>query len=176
MDTSKQPLRLFYALWPDDATRTALMDMQARIQGRKTRYQNFHLTLAFLGQQPAGLLPALKKILADLSHAQISLVLDRLGYFTKNRIAWAGMHDVPEALIALQRDLAHKLAQNNIAYDDRSGFWPHFTLAREAAPPEDLPFTPIEWRADKVTLVKSTTEPEGVVYRVIATRHLDDAF
>jgi len=176
MDARKQPLRLFYALWPDDVTRTALMDMQARIQGRKTRYQNFHLTLAFLGQQPAGLLPALEKILADLSPTPISLVLDRLGYFTKNRIAWVGMHDVPAVLIALQRDLAQKLVQNNIAYDGRSGFWPHVTLGRDAVPPEDLPFEPIEWRADKVTLVESTTAPEGVVYRVIATRHLDDAF
>ncbi len=168
MDASKQSLRLFYALWPDDATREALMHMQARMHGRKTRYENFHLTLAFLGQQPADLLPAMRKILADIRPAQISLVLDRIGYFTQSRIAWAGMHETPAALIALQRDLVQGLAQNNIACNGRSAFRPHVTLARDAAPPEDLPFEPVVWRADHVVLVESTTDREGVIYRVIA--------
>src|SRR6476661_5320556 len=98
-------VRLFYALWPDDATRTALLHLQTRLQGRKTPYDKLHVTLAFLGSQPVSVLPTLHDILADLPASPLTLTLDRLSYFTKNRIAWAGMHDVPETLLLLQRAL-----------------------------------------------------------------------
>jgi 2'-5' RNA ligase len=172
VDDTGKSLRLFYALWPDDATREALMRLQAPLHGRKTHYRNLHMTLAFLGQQSADVLPALKKILDDLPRAQISLVVDRIGYFTQNRIAWAGTHDVPAALVALQRDLAQRLAQNNIVFDDRSNFRPHVTLARDTAPPEELPFEPFVWNVDHVALVESVTDRDGVVYRVIGLRQL----
>lgn len=164
-----QSKRLFYALWPDDATRTALMALQAHVQGRKTAYQNLHLTLAFLGQQPASLLPALTTILARLPSMPLQLTLDRVGYFTQKRIAWAGMHAVPEGLLALQRALVQELQQHCIAWDGRVGFRPHVTLARDAASLADFAFDPIAWRADHVALVESVTNPEGAVYRVLAS-------
>ena len=170
-----QPLRLFYALWPDDAVRAALMDIQAPMHGRKTPYRNLHITLAFLGQQPAGMLPALKKILAELPRTAPPLVLDRVGYFTNNRIAWAGMHGTPDALIALQRDLTHRLRQNQIDFKDAAEFRPHVTLARDAAPPECLPFEPICWQADHVALVESVTQQDGVSYRVLASATMHDS-
>jgi 2'-5' RNA ligase len=169
-------LRLFYALWPDDATRAALMQLQAPIHGRKTRYENIHLTLAFLGQQSADLLPMLKKILTRLPQTPLSFVFDRAGYFTRNRVAWAGMHQIPDPLIALHDNLTQELRQNNVEFDSRSAFRPHVTLARDATQPEDLPFEPVIWQADQVALVQSVTQPEGVLYSVIASRSLKEKF
>jgi 2'-5' RNA ligase len=174
MDTgTPKTLRLFYALWPDDATRAALMRVQAPMHGRKTRYENLHLTLPFLGQQSADLLPTLKMVLADVPPTKLSLVLDRAGYFTQNRVAWAGMHETPAELIALYRHLTQELMRHHVSFNGRSNFRPHVTLARDAEPPEDLPFDPIVWQADHVALVGSVTEPEGVVYRVLASRWLE---
>lgn len=167
-------MRLFYALWPDDATRTKLMQLQASMHGRMTRYENLHITLAFLGQQPAGSLPALKEVLARLPRTAMTLTIDRLGYFTKNRIAWVGMHDAPADLFTVQRTLAQALAQQNVSFDNRPDFKPHITLVRDAAPPPDIVFTPITWRANQAVLVQSLTQPNGSGYRVLASRSLDE--
>lgn len=166
-------LRLFFALWPDDATRSALLRLQAMMQGQLTRYENLHVTLAFLGQQPAALLPDLKQILERLPRADITLTLDRIGYFTRKRIAWAGTHDVPENLLRLHQQLANALAALGLPPDTREDFKPHVTLARDAAPPSDTAFTPIVWHVNRIALVKSETLSTGVCYKVLASRPID---
>lgn len=166
-------LRLFFALWPDDATRAALMRLQATMQGQLTRYENLHATLAFLGQQPAALLPDLKQVLERLPRADITLTLDRIGYFTRKRIAWAGTHEAPENLLTLQQQLANALAALGLATDVREEFKPHVTLARDAAPPPDTAFTPIVWHVGRIALVKSETLSSGVCYEVLASRPID---
>lgn len=169
-----EPLRLFFALWPDDATRAALMQLQAPIRGRITPYEHLHLTLAFLGQQPVSLLPTLKDTLLHLQAPAADLVLDRVGYFVRNRIAWAGMHETPRALQHLYRALAEALINQGIAFDSYSPFTPHVTLVRDALPPPDLAFAPIRWHANRVVLVRSDTRVEGNHYEVIASRSLDE--
>lgn len=167
-------LRLFFALWPDDSTRNALRALQGSMQGRLTSYTNLHVTLAFLGQQTATLLPALKEVLARLPRTEIMLTLDRVGYFPRNRIAWAGMHEVPQALLDLHRSLIDALAGHEVQCGDQHSYTPHVTLARDATLPPDLIFTPIQWRARHVALVQSDTRQEGVHYEVLALRALDE--
>jgi len=179
MKTRQQPqasgtMRLFYALWPDDAVRASFMRLQTVFKGRHTAYANLHLTLAFLGQQPAHLLPTLQTILSQLPGKSIPLVIDRAGYFRKQRIAWAGMHAAPDALQDLQSALTASLQRHGIAFDAHPTFKPHVTLARNGAPPEDQPFEPIHWRACQVALVRSSNGAEGVRYQLLASRLLDD--
>lgn len=175
MNTSKtESLRLFFALWPDDTTRTALMQLQAPLRGRLISYDNLHLTLAFLGQQPATLLPDLKEMLVHLTSMTATLTLDRLGYFTRNRIAWAGTHQAPDTLLQLAQELTQALARLGIRLNGPHGFKPHITLARDASLPPDIVFDPIIWRADRVALVQSTTAAEGSIYQVLASRSLDE--
>jgi 2'-5' RNA ligase len=172
--TAKDRMRLFYALWPDDATRTGFVQVQTNFHGRLTRYENLHITLAFLGDQPASLVPDLKDILEHLSKSALTLTLDRLGYFVKNRIAWVGMHSPPEALFTLQSELAQALLRKGVTFDNRATFKPHVTLARDATPPPDMAFTPITWQANQIALVQSKTQPDGVAYRVLASRSLEE--
>lgn len=167
-------LRLFYALWPDQATRSALVRLQSGVPGRLTAPDNLHLTLAFLGMQSSQLLPQLKRILSQLASPTMELVLDRLGFFPKHSIAWAGMHQVPEPLNALQKALTAALLQHQISFDQQSRFQPHITLARAAQLPADTRCTPIIWRADHIALVQSTTFADGPQYRVLAARRLRD--
>ncbi|WP_292936513.1 RNA 2',3'-cyclic phosphodiesterase [Noviherbaspirillum sp.] len=170
-----ESLRLFFALWPDDATRTALMQLQTSLRGRLIPYLNIHLTLAFLGQQPVTILPAAKKIITHLRAPSSTLILDRVGYFPRNRVAWVGTHTTPDALISLSQELALALKEHDISCDMRQPFKPHITLARDASPPPDFAFTPIEWHASQIALVQSVTRPEGSVYEVLASRSLDEA-
>lgn len=164
--------RLFYALWPDDATRAALASLQQITSGKQTRYQNLHITLAFLGKQPASLLPTFRHILTHLPAAPMTLTIDRVSYFARNRIAWAGMHHVPQPLISLQQALVRELVQQRITFDDSTQFRPHVTLARDSKPPPDVPFMPIVWKVAHIALVKSVTHAEGAQYEVLASHWL----
>ncbi len=160
----------FYALWPDDATRTKLGELQSHLRGRLTRPNNLHLTLAFLGPQPDALLPILRSILAQLTMEPMPLTLDRLGYFNRYRIAWAGLSAMPDALVTLQRTLSRELTRKGIASDNQRAYKPHITLARDANAPEVTAFEPFEWRADRVVLARSPLPEERPWYQVLGEK------
>lgn len=160
----------FYALWPDEATRARLQQLQTSLQGRRTRPDNLHLTLAFLGPQPDALLPLLRSVLAQLSVEPMTLTIDRLGYFARNRIAWAGMTAMPEALVTLQKTLSRELDRKGIASDNKRPYQPHITLARDAAEPTVTELFPVEWRADRVVLARSPLPEEKSLYQVLGER------
>lgn len=166
-------LRLFYALWPDDAAASALMQLQAFMPGRRIPYSNLHMTLVFLGQQPAALLPDLKDILTHLPHVEITLTLDRLGCFPRNHIAWVGPRNAPEALFSLHEHLVQALMERNVSFNGQHTYKPHVTLARDASQLQDAVFDPITWHATVAALVQSITTSEGSVYRILASRRID---
>ena len=171
-DQRQKTLRLFYALWPDAATRVALTRLQGALHGRKILPGNLHLTLAFLGQQAVESLPLLRQILEQLDGSPLDLQLDLCGYFKRNRIAWAGTQQVPPALSALQQDLAQALALHRIDYDSQGAFQPHLTLARNAQAPQEMNIAPVLWHADHVALVQSDSLAQGRQYRILALRWL----
>jgi 2'-5' RNA ligase len=158
--------KLFFALWPGDPERNALARLQDDVGGRLTPRGKLHLTLAFLGQQPAERLPQLLDILHALQVPHMRLEIDCYGYFARPRIAWAGMTQAPPALGALHAELMARLAQAGIASAQHDAFRPHITLAREAnsAPPQAR-FDAVIWEASEVALVESM--PDGA-YRPIA--------
>ncbi|HEV7814514.1 MAG TPA: RNA 2',3'-cyclic phosphodiesterase [Janthinobacterium sp.] len=163
--------KLFFALWPDAAVRAALVRLQAGLDGKPTRPDKLHLTLAFLGQRPDDALPALRHILATLPARPMTLEIDRRGYFDSHQIAWAGMRAPPPELLALRAALMQALtaAQFAPAYE-QDRFHPHITLRRKASPPPPAPFAPLLWRADEMVLAESTTQTGD--YRILASRRL----
>lgn len=169
---SEKSLRLFYALWPDEETRSRLQALQTYVRGRFTRPENLHLTLAFLGQQSADTLRLLKDILDRLPSCDITLPVDRLGYFKKSRIAWAGMHEAPKTLFDLQENLTQALEKAGVVFDKPGHFKPHITLARDAAAPSDMPFEAFVWQASQAALVESAQIKGVLTYRVLSCRSL----
>jgi 2'-5' RNA ligase len=149
--------KLFFALWPDPATRAALARLQPLVQGRHIPAAKLHLTLAFLGQQDAARLPVLLAILEQLAMPPLQLSIDSLGYFARPHIAWAGMAQPPAALLDMQAQLMAALSAAGFDPSTHGAFKPHITLAREAkvAPPEGLSFDPVPWEVAQVALVES---------------------
>ncbi len=173
------PKRLFFALWPDPTTRDALQRLQHSLQldGRPTPAANFHITLAFLGEQPVSALPALQRILAEVRCPPLSLVIDRSGYFSRLRLAWAGMNNPPERLFQLHAELQSQLKTADIPVKPSPGFRPHVTLARNTSQPPDMQSSPISWQASDIGLAEShvSQEPgQGALYRVLAKQPLRD--
>lgn len=172
MNVKENNVRLFYALWPDEATRSALVKLQASIQGRMTHVQDLHLTLAFLGAQSPALLPVLQALMTRLPATAMTLPVDCIGYFPGKAICWAGIQAPPAALIALRQELLRALAQHNMIANQDTRFKPHITLARDAIAAAVPDMTPVIWRADHIALVQSTADGTTPCYRVLASRRL----
>jgi 2'-5' RNA ligase len=160
--------KLFFALWPDEDTRAALARLQPLAPGRAIAPAKLHLTLAFLGQQPAAALAPLLAILEGLAVPELPLRVDCLGYFQRPRIAWAGMTAPPPALLAMQAELMAKLEAAGFSAATHGQFKPHVTLAREAkSAPSAAHFDPVPWHAREVALVESF--PSGI-YAPVAVK------
>ena len=162
-------MRLFFALWPDEAVRERLTlwsrELRAVCGGRPTRPENLHITLAFLGGVDDARVATVERAASEARPSTVSLVLDQPGYWKHNRIAWAGASAVPSQLEALVADLRGALTRAEIAFDAKKGFVSHVTLLRDAREPRAMPaLDPIEWRVDGFALVQSVTLPQGSRY------------
>ncbi len=163
-------MRLFFALWPDEAVRAQLAhwarELHALCGGRPTRPENLHVTLAFLGRVEDGRVAEVERAAGEVAPRVVSLVLDQPGYWKRNRIAWAGASTVPAELDAFVAELRSALARSRIAFDSK-GFVSHVTLLRDAREPREMPtLDPIEWRLDGFALVRSVTLPKGSRYEI----------
>jgi 2'-5' RNA ligase len=159
--------KLFFALWPDEATRQALVRLQQPVRGRLIPPDKLHLTMAFLGQQPPEALPVLLGILQAMPVPPMRLEIDCYGYFTRPRIAWAGMRTPPAPLLAVQAGLMARLEAAGFSAATHGEFRPHITLAREAnEAPGEFYAAPVGWDVEGLALVESM--PDGA-YVPLAT-------
>lgn len=163
--------RLFFALWPDEATREALRQTTRLIVrhsgGRPVPPGNFHLTLAFLGGVPEELLAAAVATARATPVAPGALVLDTLGFFEGPQALWIGPSAPADALRRDAARLRAALAAAGLGADVVP-FTPHVTLARRVVAPGTLaPPRPVAWPIRGVALVESVTGQAGARYRVL---------
>jgi len=163
-------LRLFFALWPDDATRDALNRtgkwLHQHWGGRRMRADTLHITLAFLGSTPAAQLDALIACADAVQADTFELILDQAGYWRHKRIGWLGASQTPPQHAALVVALNTALRAAGYAVDARPHV-PHVTLLRNSAGGEVPECTPVHWPISDFVLVASRTETAGAHYEVI---------
>jgi len=161
-------LRLFFALWPDAAARSALSryakDAQDACGGRVMRPPNLHVTLAFIGDVDAARLGAILAAADKVTPRRFLLDVDRVEYWRHNRIVWAGASIVPDALGAFVDELRGALDAARIAYD-RKPYVPHVTLLREARAAPLPAFAAVPWPAEAFVLVKSVPGADYAIVR-----------
>lgn len=163
-------LRLFFALWPDDATRDALNRtgkwLHQHWGGRRMRADTLHITLAFLG---ATLLEKLDTLFACADGVQADaydLLLDQAGYWRHNRIGWLGASETPPQHFELVAALNAALKAEGFPVDARPHV-PHVTLLRKSLGGEVPVCNPVRWPISDFVLVKSVTSSDGAHYEVI---------
>jgi 2'-5' RNA ligase len=164
-----ETLRLFFALWPssDLQAKLAAWAKQVAGKGRAMRRENLHLTLAFLGDTEAALVPDLIARAAGVRFAPIRLPLDRAGYWKHNRIIWCGADGEPQALTALVEGLRAHLDAAGVRFDHKP-FVSHVTLVRNATGlPATPAWIPLVWEAGDFALVSSVRIEGRVTYRVL---------
>lgn len=162
--------RLFFALWPDGAVREALaglLEGESPHTGRRVPEQNLHMTLAFVGNVTAEQQTCMEAVAATIEAAPFTVTLDRLGYWPRPRIVWAGASVTPPALIDLVARLNRGLSGCGHEPEQRP-YQAHVTLTRKAhAGLRRREVEPIVWMVEDFCLVESLTGDNGSVYRVL---------
>ena len=163
--------RLFFAAWPTPAVQRALHRIaehaQRECSGRAIAARNIHLTLAFLGNVDRGRMPQLDAVAAATTGAPCDLVVDRVEYWRRNRILWAGVERCPLPLPALVADLSSGLRAIGFSLDERP-YVPHITLVRNARrKPADSAIAAITWPVRDLALVESVPRGRERVYEVL---------
>lgn len=169
MSEAAETVRLFFALWPgaDLQARLAAWAKRAAGRGRAMRRENIHLTLAFLGDTKASLVPDLIALARGLAFPPLQLPLDRIGYWKHNRIIWCGAEQDPRALTGLVSELRARLDSGGIAYDHKP-FVSHVTLVRNAAGVDAAPaWIPLAWEIADFALVTSVRIEGRVTYQLL---------
>lgn len=158
--------RLFFALWPDNEIRQGIVQRREALGAagrRRVPDHNLHLTLLFLGNQPAERVAGIEAAVDDVSAETFRLRLDRFGWFARARVVWLG-GEAPAAAQALVADLARVLQPQGLNFDVRP-FRPHITLFRKVTRRPDLPDPePLEWPIREFALIESIP---GSPYRVL---------
>jgi 2'-5' RNA ligase len=171
--------RLFFALWPDEAVREALVrETRKAVRasgGRPVPPENLHATLVFLGSVPIHKIDALRAIAARISSEAFALEVDRLEHWAKPQVLCASATNTPAPAADLARTLRDDLLDAGFAPDVKP-FRAHVTLARKVGRVARLlSMRPVAWRCADFALVESRTEPSGSLYSRIASWPLYDA-
>ena len=170
--------RVFFAVWPDPDVRAALemlaRDCAARTGGRAPDPANLHLTLAFIGTVDRSRVVILREIGSNAAAAAkpFALILDRIGAFHRQEIAWLGCSHVSEAMQGLADGLLSQLTATGFDLESRP-FCPHVTLARRARTRalewtrDGALATPVVWNVSRLALTASTQAQGALRYVVI---------
>lgn len=174
-------LRLFVAVEFTPAAKRYLLSAMEKIRrvtvgGSFTPIENFHLTLAFIGETAK--VDAAKAALSAVEFAPFSCTLGG-GYGTfragEGKTLWLGMKEGSEPLAALADKVASALRKEGFRIESRP-FSPHITLARRV---QSVDLTPdpgsFPIRVERISLMRSDRDPRTgkMVYRPIAEQPAD---
>jgi 2'-5' RNA ligase len=175
MNTPSDPIRLFFALWPDEAVRRALSDWPLPCSGRAMSMQTLHTTLVFLGAVDQARLESLKLAAEEVVAQSFELCFDVARYWGHNHIVYAAPDVVPVQLQYLVSELERHLLKHHFVFELRE-YKPHVTLMRNVHWSDD-PFPampPVHWRVSEFVLLQSVPEDADAHYRVLANFRLTE--
>ncbi|HLP17254.1 MAG TPA: RNA 2',3'-cyclic phosphodiesterase [Bacteroidota bacterium] len=186
-------MRAFIACVPPAADTEKLVTLCAEIRRiapmlRCEHADKLHFTLEFLGEKTeAWMLECRAVLIAGLASVpSLTVSINRIGFFpapAHPRIIWAGSH--PDENTALC-DLASHIKRLTVGLGhvaDPKPFHPHITLSRVkvALPPDAaariarIQISPIEFRCDTLSVIKSTLSPSGSRYETLESISLNGA-
>ncbi len=177
-------MRCFIAITFDDHIKKQIRQIQKRIQSSGIRASlpaaaTFHLTLAFLGDISASLIPDIQTVIENAAQEtqNFNVSFDCLGGFPNTRhpkVIWLGSGQAYPELTLLQTRLQSALKQFLDMTDKKKGT-PHITLARIRGDSGlrrlegifSLETGSIDIPVKQIDLVKSRLRPSGAVHTTL---------
>jgi 2'-5' RNA ligase len=172
-------LRLFFAVIPHPVAReriaAASQSLSLETGARRVPCENYHMTLAFVGDVAASQLPVMLKVGAAQKEYAFSVAFDAYEYWPKARVIVAAARLIPDELHRLWLQLHHELAGHAWALESER-LRPHVTLARKVSQPPVLQaMSAFDWRVRDFCLVRSDTSGIRSAYTVVDTWSLLDS-
>lgn len=183
--TGPATVRLFVAVAPPDDAKAELEHALAPVYEahprlRWNRVEDWHITLAFLGEVPTNVVPRLSAALEAVaaSHTALALELSGSGHFD-DRVLWCDLRGDVDGLHELASATRAAVAACGVPFADRP-LSPHLTLARARrdnpfgvprAAAELAGFQGRAWYAERLHLVGSNfgRGPGPIRYRDVAS-------
>ena len=160
--------RVFFALWPDDATRAAISratrDAVRLSGGRPIAKERLHITVAFLGELTAAGLDVARGV-PPIPVGPFELTFDAVGVWPESKILWLAPSTTPDALTQLEERLWTELVERGFRAEERV-YRPHVTLARRARSVESA-VDPVSFPVRDLALVESFPDGRNVHYEVL---------
>lgn len=122
-------MRLFIALSVDTLPLQELRKEFSDVHGRFIKDENFHLTLAFLGEVDSKRVDELKNIIDNISFDLEKLESECVTTFREDTVVVKFKRD--PKLMNYQKNLTDKLASNHFNFDKKP-YSPHITLIRNS--------------------------------------------
>ncbi|NOZ11011.1 MAG: RNA 2',3'-cyclic phosphodiesterase [Gammaproteobacteria bacterium] len=167
---ASRPQRVFLALWPNRTQQQFLAQMAedcvTQCKGRPTVAANIHMTLVFIGAVTTDQLDQVIQVAGSIDIRPFELRLDRLGWWSRPRIVWAGCGSTPPALLAWVTQLRDGLGDYGFRVEARP-FQAHVSLVRKARCLPQLDFKGIDWSVNQLCLVRSHIGAQGSHYEVL---------
>ena len=127
-------LRAFVAIRPPDAVCDALEALALRLdEGRPTRWENLHLTLAFLGEAPAGAMEDVALELEAIEAEAPEIVFEGVGVFGGREPRSAHARIRPDPALSALAKAVRRAARRGGMELPAERFTPHVTVARLGA-------------------------------------------
>lgn len=186
-------MRVFVAIDPPLEVKKQLSQIVQQLKGvvppqavKWVEEENFHLTLAFLGEQPEEKIALLGKILRQTASffSSFEILLTHLGGFPnliRPRVIWIGVGKGKKELSSLHQLLFTNLHQAGFAPDPR--FSPHITLGRikkgwqvkgEILVGQKLSILPLQFACHQIGLYQSKLSFIGPTYTLLTKVKLKD--
>jgi 2'-5' RNA ligase len=172
-------LRLFFAAMPDPVAReriaTASRSLSLEPGARRVPRENYHMTLAFVGDVAASKLPVLLNVGAAQKERAFSVTFEALEYWPKSGVIVAAARLIPAEFQRLWRQLQHEPAGHALALESER-LCPHVTLARKVSQPPVLQaMSAFDWCVRDFCLMRSDTSGVQSAYTVVDTWSLLDS-
>jgi RNA 2',3'-cyclic 3'-phosphodiesterase len=161
--------RLFFALWPDEATRQQCVKIGNAVLTEKAQpvqAPNIHVTLLFLGNIDSDKEEGIKQELATIPVPRLTLRFDNLSFWKKPGILCLTATDPSPEIETLVEVLSRLSRKLDIPIDERP-FNPHVTLVKKVKTQTPLEFDPIIWHSSSICLVESCRFSNGIEYRIV---------
>ena len=170
-------MRAFLALTLSQEVVSHLTDIQDQVKltnrgkGTWSHPENFHLSLAFLGDITRDQADILARILASQADrfSPFSLTLDKLGYFgfEHESTLWCSVR--PDNNLKALVSTVYKAVHDSRIHFESKPFKAHITLGRKInimnCQLNSIEVKPLSFPVDGVTLFQSTLTPDGPIYR-----------
>jgi 2'-5' RNA ligase len=175
-------MRLFFALCPDADARERVANAAAALrlteEARLVPQQNYHLTLAFVGEVASSQIAMVQRIGGGQRAAGCTITFDAYEYWPEPQVVVAVAGEPPTPLVELWMRLRQDLVLHQAALKLirlQPSLRAHVTLARKVAQAPVLQaMSPFDWSARSFSLVRSDTSGAHAVYTVVDTWPLLD--